>query len=58
MMATLEGAENCINISLTSVEYLPNMLLVPLHFHSVDYALNPLFLHMTDGNGIRIIVCF
>lgn len=57
-MAPLEGAENCINIKLTSVAYLPNMLLVPLYFHSIDYALNPLLLQMTDGNGIGIIVPF
>lgn len=53
-MVPLEGADNCINIILTSIYYLPNILLVPLHFHSVVHAMNPLLLQMTQGVGIPI----
>lgn len=45
------GAVKCINI-LTSVDYLPNTLSVPLHFHSVVQTSNSLPLQMT--HRIRI----
>lgn len=53
-MVPLEGADNCISIIITSIYYLPNTLLVPLHFHSVIHAVNHLLLQMIHGIGIPI----
>lgn len=47
------GTVKYINI-LTSVNYLPNALSVPLHFHSVVQTSNSVPLQMTHGIHITL----